>query len=255
MDNRKPMVLKIGGGEVDSPEFLQRMSAVVASVKRPLVIVHGAGKEIGRLLDKLGLEVRFVEGLRVTDDKAIEVVEMVLSGLVNKRITGELQKKGLKALGFSGRDLGLIKAKKLTSPAGLGHVGEPNLLNVLILHRMLELGWLPVVSPVSQDESGSVLNINADHVAQKAAVGLKAAELVFLSNVPAVLEGDHEIGALSGENAEKLIKMEVITGGMVPKVRSALTALEGGVQKVLITDIQGLERYLEGKTVSTMITK
>ncbi len=255
MDNRRPMVLKIGGGEVDSAEFLERMSNVVAALKRPLVIVHGAGKEIGRLLEKLQLEVRFVEGLRVTDDKAIEVVEMVLSGLVNKRIVGALQLKGLKALGMSGRDLGLIKAKKLTQPAGLGHVGEPGILNALLLNRMLELGWLPVISPVSQDEAGAVLNINADHVAQKVALGLKAAELVFLSNVPAVLEGDHEIGALSGADAEKLIQMGIITGGMLPKVRSALNALEGGVQKVLITDINGLERYLAGKVVATMITK
>lgn len=255
MDSRNPMVLKIGGGEVDSPEFLERMTRVVSTLKRPLVVVHGAGKEIGRLLEKLGLEVRFHEGLRITDDKCIEVVEMVLSGLVNKRIAGSLQKAGLKALGVSGRDLGLIQAKKLDSPVDLGHVGDPERVNAALLHRMIEYGWIPVISPVSQDQKGVVYNINADHVARQVAVGLKAAELVFLSNVPAVLEGDHEIGTLSGADAEKLIRMEVITGGMVPKVRSSLAALDGGVQKVLITDIQGLERYLTGKTVATIITR
>jgi acetylglutamate kinase len=255
MDNRKPMVLKIGGGEVDSPEFLERLTKLVVALKRPLVIVHGAGKEIGRLLEKLGQEVRFHEGLRITDDRAIEVVEMVLSGLVNKRIAGALQKAGLKALGLSGRDLGLILASKLESGVDLGHVGEPKKANVHPLHKMLEFGWLPVISPVSQDDKGAVFNINADHVARTVAVGLGASELVFLSNVPAVLEGDHEIGTLTGAVAEKLIQMGVINGGMLPKVRSSLEALTGGVQKVLITDLDGLERYLAGKVVSTMITR
>ena len=254
MNIKNPMVLKIGGGEVDSPEFMVRLTKAVASFKRPLVLVHGAGKEIGRLLEKLGLEVRFHEGLRITDEKAIEVVEMVLSGLVNKRIAGSLQKAGLQALGLSGRDLGLIRAKKMDSPVDLGYVGSPEQFNAAPLQKMLEQGWLPVVSPVSQDENGLVYNINADHVAQKVAVGLKAAELVFLSNVPAVLEGDHEIGTLNSDSAEKLIRMGIISGGMIPKIRSSLSAIGSGVQKVLITDIQGFERYLAGKPVATMIT-
>jgi acetylglutamate kinase len=255
MNNKRPMVLKIGGGEVDSPAFLARLTGLIAGMKSHLVIVHGAGKEIGRLLEALGQPVRFHEGLRITDDKAIEVVEMVLSGLVNKRIVGALQQAGLKALGLSGRDLGLIRARKLESPVDLGHVGDPYKINALLLYKMLDYGWIPVISPVSQDEKGTVYNINADHVAQGVALGLKAAELVFLSNVPCVLEGDHEIGTLTAPDAERLIQNGVISGGMLPKVRSSLAAIEGGVQKVLITDIDGLEKYLGGRVVATMITR
>ena len=254
-DSAGVMVLKLGGAEVGKPDFVASFAGVVSTLNRPLVIVHGGGKQIGKLLDKLKIKYEFHQGLRITDEPAVEVVEMVLSGVVNKRIVGRLVASGVKALGLSGRDLGLVRARKLEAEVDLGHVGEPEEVNVGILCKLLELGCVPVVSPVGQDTEGVVFNINADHVARALAVALGAEELVFLSNVPGVFDGEHQLTTLKGETAARLIELGVIEGGMIPKVRSGLEALEGGVQKVLITDLEGLEDYLKGKLTATLISR
>jgi len=254
MNSRGLMLLKVGGGGVDQPEFLESLARLVAGMKIKPVIVHGGGKDIGRYLERLGIETKFHEGLRVTDDEAIEVVEMVLSGLVNKRIVGALVAAKVKALGISGRDLGLIRAGKLEAEEDLGHVGEVQGLNAHVIKKLLEHDFVPVISPVSQDEQGTVFNINADHMARALAVGLRVEELVFLSDVPCVYDDVHKISKLNKVLAEQLIETEVIGGGMVPKVRSGIQALEKGVKKVLITDIEGLENYFNGNITATLIT-
>ncbi|MEA1996916.1 MAG: acetylglutamate kinase [Gemmatimonadota bacterium] len=254
MSSRKLMVLKVGGGEVDRADYLAALAGLVAGIDRRLVIVHGGGRDIARLLGSLGIESQFHEGLRVTGDEAIEVVEMVLSGLVNKRIAGALVAAGVSALGLSGRDLGVVKAAKLDAAVELGHVGQPESVDRARLEKILGLGWVPVVSPVSQDTQGTVYNINADHAARAVAAALDASELVFLSNVPGVSGGEGKIGKLDSREAESLIAGGVITGGMVPKVRSGLEALEAGVNRVLITDLDGLRRYLDGERVATLMT-
>ena len=248
------MLLKVGGGEVDRVEFLESLAELVAGMERKPVIVHGGGKHIGKYLEQLGIQSKFHEGLRVTDDAVIEVVEMVLSGLVNKRIVGALTAVGIKALGISGRDLGLIRAGKLEAKEDLGHVGEVQKVNARMLKKLLEMELLPVISPVSQDAMGTVLNINADHMARAVAVGLRVTELVFLSDVPCVYDDVHKISKLNKELAEQLIETQVIGGGMVPKVRSGIQALEKGVQKVVITDLEGLKNYLDGNITATVIT-
>ncbi|MEA2063861.1 MAG: acetylglutamate kinase [Gemmatimonadota bacterium] len=257
MEEKKYLVLKVGGGEVDDPGFLSSLAGVVRSIEARTVIVHGGGKEIGSWLKALGQEARFYQGLRVTDEQAVAVVEMVLSGLVNKRLTGSLVKAGVEALGISGRDLGLVRARKL-EPDGvdLGHVGEPAEVRVTTLAKLCSLGLVPVISPVSQAAGGEVFNINADHMAAAMAVALGASEMVFLSNVPGVLDSDGKaLESLTPDKIESLIGQGVIASGMVPKVRSALEALEAGVPRVLITNLEGLRKHLAGQPAPTLVRK
>jgi len=249
-----PLVLKVGGGEVDDPGFLAALAAEVGSMARRPVIVHGGGKEIGSWLKLLGQEARFYQGLRITDERAVEMVEMVLSGRINKRLVGALTAAGVQALGLSGRDLGLVRARKLEAEVDLGHVGEPEEVNAGALNRLCGMGLVPVISPVSQDAGGTVYNINADHVAAAVAAALGSAELVFLSNVPGVLDsGGGLFQSLTGKEIEGLIGQGVIAGGMLPKVRSGLETLRAGVGMVLITDLAGLRRYLNGEPAATVI--
>ncbi|MBN2288881.1 MAG: acetylglutamate kinase, partial [Candidatus Glassbacteria bacterium] len=143
MKKSSPLVLKVGGGEVDDSGFLQALAAAVASMSRPPVIVHGGGKEIGSWLKVLGQEARFHQGLRITDGRAMAVVEMVLSGAVNKRLVGVLVAAGVRALGLSGRDLGLVRARKLEAEVDLGHVGEPEAVQTEVLTRLVGMGMVP----------------------------------------------------------------------------------------------------------------
>lgn len=255
MEQQSKFVLKVGGGEVDNPRFLKQFAALIAGMAVRPVVVHGGGKDITRLLDGLGVKGEFHQGLRITGDAAIEVVEMVLSGLVNKRIVGALEAGGVRALGLSGRDLGLVRAVKLESEVDLGHVGEVRMVNSGAIRTLAQNGWVPVISPVSQDREGEVLNVNADHVARAVAVGLKVEELVFLSDVPCIYDDVYELSTLRANQAESLIESGVIDGGMIPKVRSGIAALAGGVKRVVITDINGLGRRLEGKAAGTVIEK
>ncbi|HLA41274.1 MAG TPA: acetylglutamate kinase [Candidatus Glassbacteria bacterium] len=255
MGTSEVLVVKVGGGEVDSGQFLDSFTGIVAGIKNRIAIVHGGGKDITRLLEALGVESQFHQGLRITGDTAIEAVEMALSGLVNKRIVGRLVAGGVKAIGVSGRDLGLVKALKLEAEVDLGHVGEATGIDYSFLQKMLNYGWLPVISPVSQDSRGLVLNINADHVARAVAAGLKAAELIFVSNVPCIYDDVYELSTLKAGQAENLITSGVIDGGMIPKVRSGIRALEEGVGKVVICDIEGLARHIAGQPAGTVITK
>jgi acetylglutamate kinase len=255
MVEQRKTVLKVGGGEVDNAAWLSQLASIVGAMRPRPVIVHGGGKDITRLLDALGVKTEFVEGLRVTGDTAIEAVEMALSGLVNKRIVGALETAGVRALGLSGRDLSLVRAEKIQAKADLGHVGEARAINRGAIEKLVDGGWVPVISPVSQDKEGTVLNINADHVARAVAVGIKAAELMFLSNVPCIYDDVYELATLKSDQTESLIESAVISGGMIPKVRSGVAALAGGVERVVITDIDGLGKRIAGEDAGTVILK
>ncbi len=241
-------VIKVGGNDLDEAAFVSQFIAAVRAMPSPPVIVHGGGKEIAAWQRRLGLEPRFVEGLRVTDDRSLALAEMVLSGRVNKRLAAQLVMAGVQAVGISGVDFGLIRARRMTHPAGdLGWVGEVTAVQAEPLWKLLAGGFLPVVSPISLGNDGHVYNVNADHAALALAEALPADTLVFLTNVPGVLDGVRVIPRLAADEVEPAIAGGVITGGMVPKVHSAAAAVRAGVGSVLITNLAGLQAWAEGQ--------
>ncbi len=234
------LVLKVGGNEIDDPNFLTGLARAVAAMTATPVIVHGGGKEIADLQLKLGLTPRFVEGLRVTDETSLAIAEMVLSGRVNKRIVAALLNAGADALGLSGIDRALVRVEKLHHPAGdLGRVGQVVSVRGEVLEDFVARHIVPVVSPISLGEQGAY-NVNADAVACAIAAALNAEAVVFVTNVPGVMENDQVLAALTAPQAEALIKTQVIKGGMIPKVRAALDAIANGAQAARITNLDGL---------------
>ena len=236
-------VIKVGGNDLDNPEFVQRLAETVKGLSQLSVLVHGGGKEIRSLQERLGLEPRYVEGLRVTDSASLEVVQMVLTGRVNKRLVAALIAQGVDAFGMSGIDRSAVKAEKLEHPGGdLGWVGRVVAVRSEVFLNMLENGVTPVLSPICWGSDGSIFNVNADHVAEGVARALEADMLAFVSNVPGVLSDDTLVERLTPDQATTLIDDGTIAGGMIPKVRSAVEAVTRGVAAVRITDLQGLRR-------------
>ncbi len=237
------IVLKFGGNEIDRPGFLAAMVEAVTHLREQAlpVIVHGGGKEIASLQERLGLHPQFIDGLRVTDDDSLAVAEMVLSGRVNKRVVATLVQAGIPAVGLSGVDGGLLRVEQMSHPAGdLGWVGRIVQVNPAPLQALLHSGFVPVVSPISLGLDGHTYNVNADHAATAIARALGAERLAFISNVPGVLVAGQCVRAITPEQAEQWIREEIITGGMVPKVRAALEAVHSGVRQALITNLNGL---------------
>jgi acetylglutamate kinase len=239
---QRRLVIKIGGGQVDDLRFLEGLVEVVRGMAdHEMLIVHGGGKEIASWQERLGLEPHFVEGLRVTDAQSLQVAEMVLSGLVNKRLVARLVAGGVAAVGLSGVDGGLIRVERMSHPAGdLGFVGRVVEVNPTSLEALLGQGLLPVISPISLGLDNQTYNVNADHAAQAIARAVGVKSLVFISDVPGVLVGGRPLPHLGTDQIEPLIRDGVIGGGMVPKVRSALAALAEGVLTVRITNLEGL---------------
>lgn len=251
------IVLKVGGSELDHPEFVVGLVSALCELRGryAVVLVHGGGKAIARLQERLCLQPRFVDGLRVTDDESLDVAEMVLSGWVNKRLVARLVCAGIPAIGLSGVDNGLFRVVKMTHHShDLGWVGDITETHPEQVDTLLGQGITPVISPISLGLDGHTYNVNADHAASALACALGARELVFVSNVPGVLvEGDGcspDVGGkhfpgecvltLKPDEVASLISSGEISGGMVPKVRSALSALERGVACVRITNLEGL---------------
>ena len=237
------VLVKVGGAEIaEGPDLEVLVHALgELATNSPLIIVHGGGPEIAQLQKKLGIEPCFVEGLRVTDEDSLAVAEMVLSGAVNKRLVAHLMAAGVKALGLSGIDGGLIHARRMQhAKADLGLVGEIIRVNTELLAWVIEGGYTPVISPISLGENDRALNVNADHAALAIAGAMKAAEAIFLTDVPGVLGEGELLATLDASQADLLNASGVITGGMVPKVRSALDALHRGVGRVRITNLAGL---------------
>lgn len=248
------LVIKIGGAQVASRGSLLRLAEGVRNLEAPLVIVHGGGKAIANALERMNIPFRLVDGVRATDGESIEVVEMVLSGLVNKRIVGALVGAGVQAVGLSGKDLGLLRAERLDLPGTDlgGHVGKITRVEAQVLEMFLEGGMVPVVSPISLGEGGMTYNVNADHAALAVAQALGAEMLVFITDKPGVIIDGQLVRRLTAAQAEAFIAQGHIFGGMIPKVRSAIEALEGGVSRAYIADIDGLSQ-IEGGGVGTAI--
>ncbi len=245
----KTVVVKYGGAAM-TEESLRRQVAQDLILMRYVgmnpVLVHGGGPEISRQLELLGLKSAFVDGLRVTDAATMEVVEMVLTGKVNREIVSALNLQGGRAVGLSGRDAGLLLARpyRPVDQAGrerdLGYVGEVERVAPEVVSDLVGAGYLPVVAPVGVDGEGQAWNLNADTVAGELAAALQAAKLVLLTDVEGILrrrsEPDSLISTLAADQAEELIAVGVIEGGMIPKVRSCVRAIRAGVGRVHIID-------------------
>jgi len=240
----KPLTLiKVGGAELKEGEDLERLADALAGIaaRSALVVVHGGGPEIAELQQRLGLVPAFVDGLRVTDEESLRVAEMVLSGSVNKRLTARLVTRGVKALGLSGVDAGLLQAECLRHPSGdLGRVGEITAVRGECLLELVGLGYTPIVSPISLGCDGRPYNVNADHAALAIAQSLGAAEIFFLTDVPGVMHEGQVMASLTADVVNAMITGGAITGGMIPKVKSALTAIECGIGAAHITNLMGL---------------
>ena len=245
---KKVWVVKFGGSLLSDQAarlaFLK--DAARLAKKNPLVLVHGGGPEINAALDKMGIVSTWVNGRRVTDDAAMGVVEGVLSGQVNKNLVGELNALGAKAVGLSGRDGGLLKAKPVRE---LGRVGEPDKVDPKLISVLLKAGFLPVLSSVAAGHDFGALNVNADEAAAALAIALKARRLVYLTDVPGVLDANKKtIPTIRVGDIKNLIDTKVITGGMIPKVLSCKNALKKGVAEINIIDGRaGLPKLLGTK--------
>ncbi len=252
------IVLKIGGNEIDEAAFLTQVTSLVGKLRKAnheIVLVHGGGKEITGLLKKLGIETRFVDGIRYTDAQSLDATEMILSGGINKRLVKTLQLAGVSALGASGVDASIMVAEKITrSGEDLGLVGEISAINVRVVEDLIRQ-FVLVLSPVSLDKnSGASLNVNADHAAAAMASFLKAELVIFLSNVPGVINAGSVLPRIQEREFEELKKNGVITGGMIPKVESGLRAVKGGARIVFITDAEGAGRISSGEIAGTQVT-
>ncbi len=236
-------VIKIGGNEMNAGGFLAALAAGLArlAAAAPLVVVHGGGQDIATLQSRLGIAPVMVDGLRVTDAESLAVAQMVLSGHTNKQVVRALLAAGLDAVGLSGVDGRLLSCRRKHHPTvDLGLVGEVTAVRAGLLRRLLAGGITPVVSPISLGEDGQTYNVNADEAAGAIAAALGATQLDFVSNVPGVLAGGACLPLLTPAAAEALIAGGIISGGMIPKVRTALSALALGVPQVRIVDLAGL---------------
>ncbi len=236
----EPIVLKIGGHELDNPTFLDQLAAVIAKQHGHYVIVHGGGKEISQLQEKLGVRPQYVDGLRVSDETSLRIAEMVLCGTVNTRIVSVLLAHGVEAQGMRGADRGLIQVRKLQHPKGdLGRVGEPVAVRGDILQNLLWEGVLPVIAPICLGPEGTY-NVNADHVAHAVASAIGARKVVFITNVPGILDNGALLPNLTPDSMHHLETSGVIHGGMLPKVHAARRLLDAGIPQIWITNLDGM---------------
>ena len=247
----KTFVIKYGGhamGDQELSELFARDVVLLKQVGIHPVVVHGGGPQIGRMLERLAVKSEFIDGLRVTDAATVEIVEMVLSGAINKHIVNVINAAGGTAIGLSGKDGGLIQASKLRrtkrdeqsnieSILDLGFVGEPSRVNPQILTSLEQAGMIPVIAPIGVGPDGETYNINADTVAGAVAGALGAARLLLLTDVQGVLDRDGEVLTdLTLEQVRHLMADGTITGGMLPKLETCIAAVEQGVSAAVILD-------------------
>ncbi len=248
---KKTIVVKYGGNAMVDEKLKSLFAHDIVLMKlvgfNP-VVVHGGGPQIGDLLKKIGKESKFVEGMRVTDSETMDVVEMVLGGLVNKEIVSLINQAGGRAVGLTGKDGGLIKAKKLTmsdSPSNsmppeiidIGHVGEVESIDASVVEMLDKSGFIPVIAPIGVGDDGESYNINADLVAGKLAEHLGAEKLILLTNTAGLLDKDENLlTGLDTEKVNELIADGTIYGGMLPKIQCALEAVQNNVSTAHIID-------------------
>jgi acetylglutamate kinase len=236
----KTFVIKYGGAAMTEPTLKKMFGKDVTILRKigiNIVIVHGGGKEITDTAKDLGIETKFVEGQRYTDEKMVEVVQMVLAGKINKEIVNLINKNDGNAIGLSGVDNKLLLAEKLIDGKNdLGLVGKVSSVNVPFLQLLLNNGLMPVIAPMGVDSTGVIYNINADLAAGAIASALKAEKLVYLSDIEGIMINNKRVSSLTERKAESFLKDGLIFGGMIPKVRSAFNTLNSGVNKVHIVD-------------------
>ncbi len=237
-------VVKVGGAALDDIEYLaaltQHVKQLIADGVR-VVLVHGGGKEIGEFHERLGLPFRRELGLRVTSNEGMPLVTMILCGLVNKRVVAHLNDYGVRALGISGADYGLMRASFLNE-ARLGRVGGPPEVSPEPLRRLLADRTVVVLAPVSLGPDGGLLNVNADVAAQSIAVALGAYSLDFVTDVEAVRGSEGPLRALQPREVQKLMASDIVTGGMIPKLQASVAAIDGGVSRVRVGNLESLVR-------------
>lgn len=238
------VVIKYGGSALINEEIKESIIKDIALMKfvgfKP-ILVHGGGKDINAMLEKVGKESKFINGLRVTDEETMDVVQMVLAGRLNKELATELCSQGIKAVGICGKDANLLQVKKSTPDGNdIGLVGEVTSVDTSIINTLLDNDFVPVVSPIGVDKNGQSYNINADYAAVALAGALNAQKLVFITDVAGVLEDvnnpESVISVMKCAEVKDMIKSGVISGGMIPKVTCCIDGVEAGVQHVHILD-------------------
>ena len=270
--NGKTFVIKYGGSVMEDMNLKKKFIEDVALLKLVginIVIVHGGGKRINGMLDRVDLDVQFVQGLRVTDENVMDIVEMVLSGSVNKDLSACLSAHGIHAIGLSGRDSQLLTAEKKYATAedgsrlDLGNVGSITEVNTDVLTSLLDAGYVPIVSPVACGTKGERFNVNADTAAGAISGALNAAKLILLSDVKGLYKDindeDSFISSIDIETTEAYIQNGIINGGMIPKMTCCVDALRRGTEKVAIIDGRVehslLVELFTNAGVGTMVTK
>jgi acetylglutamate kinase len=249
--DEETIVIKYGGHAMGDEQLAREFARDIVLLEQTAInpiVVHGGGPQIEAMLSKLGVQSQYAGGLRVTDEKTLEVVEMVLAGSINKQIVGYINEAGGKAIGLCGKDGNMVVARKLTrtivDPGShiekvidLGFVGEPDKVDVTVLNQILGRELIPVLAPVAAAADGGTFNVNADTFAGAVAGALKAKRLLLLTDVPGVLDKSKQlIKQLSADDARRLIADGTISGGMIPKVETCIDALERGVEGVVILD-------------------
>ena len=247
----KTIVIKYGGNAMESEELQASFAKDIVLMKtvgiNP-VVVHGGGPQIGDLLKRLNINSEFIEGMRVTDNATMDVVEMVLGGQVNKNIVNLINQHGGQALGLTGKDANLIRARKLkvtrrtpgtdqAEVVDVGQVGEVSEVNVKLINRLISDDFIPVIAPIGVGDDGTSYNINADLVAGKVAEALGAEKLMLLTNIAGLMDKAGKVlTGLTTAQVDELIADGTIYGGMLPKIRCALDAVQGGVGSAIIVD-------------------
>jgi acetylglutamate kinase len=247
----KTILVKFGGHAMGKADYVAAFASDIALLDqvgaRP-VVVHGGGPQIGEMLERLKIESNFIDGLRVTDEATISVVEMVLAGGINKALVAAIASAGGRAVGVSGKDGGLITARKLMATAkqtdsaiqeaiDLGFVGEPEHIDVTVLDALMTHHLIPVVAPVGRGTDGQTYNINADTAAGAIAAALNATRMLMLTDVAGVLDKNGDlIASLTVSQAEALIRDGTVTGGMIPKIETCVDAVRGGAEAAVIMD-------------------
>jgi acetylglutamate kinase len=235
---RKTFVIKYGGAAMIDEDLKATFAQDVTLLKKigiNVVIVHGGGKEVTEISDRLGIPTRFVDGQRYTDEATMEVVQMVLAGSTNKDIVARINQHEGQAVGLCGIDANLLRVQRYTEK-DLGLVGEVVNVNTEFINLLLNNTLMPVLAPIGVDEHGQVHNINADVAAASVAAALQAEKLVYLSDVEGVLANGMLIDSIEQDEANHLIETRIISNGMIPKIRSAFNALDAGVNKVHLID-------------------
>ena len=270
----KTIVIKYGGNAMVDEALKRNFAQDIVMMKlvgmNP-VVVHGGGPQIGKVLEELNIESRFVDGMRITDSKTMDVVQMVLGGLVNQDIVSLINQNGGQAVGLTGKDAALIKAKKMlierASPdlkapeiLDIGHVGEVVNVNQHIIDVCVSSDIIPVIAPIGYGDDNETYNINADLVAGKISEALNAEKLILLTNVPGLEDKEGNLlTGLSAEDVDKLIEDGTITGGMLPKIECALSAVKNGVSTSQIIDGRiphaVLLELLTDEGIGTLISK